>query len=109
MSVMTVLNRFIAFLFTMTFISTATAMGFGPFYLMMAIVCAIMLAYIYVFLPETKGKSLEDMHAYFAEVTHDVSTLEKDEEIRQKVSTMLDGARASERPHTLEQEAAVSG
>ncbi|KAL7530615.1 hypothetical protein ACHAWF_003453 [Thalassiosira exigua] len=83
-SLMTALNRLIAFLFDMTFISTATAMGWGPFYLMLGVICLVVLAYLYILLPETKDKSLEEMNVYFAEVTGDNTTLEREKELHQR-------------------------
>lgn len=84
MSLMTSLNRFVAFLYDVSFLSTANAMGWGPFYLMLAIICLIMFAYMYILLPETKGKSLEEMNVYFAKITGDDTTIKKEEELRRK-------------------------
>jgi hypothetical protein len=44
--------------------------------LLLAGVCLIAMAFIYFYLPETKGRSLEDMSLYFAEITNDSSLLE---------------------------------
>ncbi len=42
----------------------------------MTVVCLVILSWIYVYLPETKGLSLEEMARYFAEITGDQSILE---------------------------------
>jgi hypothetical protein len=46
---------------------------------MMAVVCLIVLAWICIYVPETKGKSLEEMAQLFAEITGDTSVLEAEE------------------------------
>ena len=46
---------------------------------MMSIVCLLILGWMYVYLPETKGRPLEDMSQYFAEITGDRSILEAEE------------------------------
>ena len=46
---------------------------------MLSIVCLIILAWVVVYLPETKGRPLEDMSQYFAEITGDRSILEAEE------------------------------
>lgn len=33
-----------------------------------AVVCIVVLWFVYVFVPETQGRSLEDMHALFTQV-----------------------------------------
>lgn len=82
MSVASMMNRITATLMASTFLSTADAMGgFGPFCILIAVVCAIVLAFFYKFLPETKGRSLEDMSAYFAEITGDRSVIKAELEL----------------------------
>eukprot|EP00977_Amphora_coffeiformis_P018381 scaffold6438_cov181-Amphora_coffeaeformis.AAC.8 len=45
--------------------------GIGRAFCLLATVCLLVCAFFLTFLPETKGKSLEDMSMYFAEVTGD--------------------------------------
>ena len=73
------MNRATATLVASTFLSVANAMTFGWFFIMMSLVCLIVLVWMYVFLPETKGRSLEDMSRYFGEITGDRSVLEAEE------------------------------
>lgn len=47
---------------------------------MLLLVCLLVIVFIFVYLPETKGRSLEDMTAYFAEITGDHSILSEREE-----------------------------
>ena len=49
---------------------------------MMAFVCLIVVVFLYVYLPETKGRSLEDMSVYFAEITGDTSIFEAEQKLR---------------------------
>lgn len=81
MSVATFLNRVVSTLMSSTFLSTAHAMSWAAFFLMLAVVCIIILIFMYYFLPETKGRSLEDMSIYFAEITGDRSMLEAEDKI----------------------------
>jgi len=79
MSVATFMNRVTATIMSSTFLSVAQAMSWSGFFIMMSIVCLIILAWMYVYLPETKGRPLEDMSQYFAEITGDRSILEAEE------------------------------
>ena len=49
-----------------------------------------MLGFFWVYLPETKGRSLEDMSLYFAQVTGDRTVLEAEQELT-RVSTIKKG------------------
>jgi MFS family permease len=79
MSVATFMNRITATLMAATFLSVANAMSWAGFFIMMSIVCLIILAWMYMYLPETKGRPLEDMSRYFAEITGDRSLFEAEE------------------------------
>ncbi len=79
MSVATFMNRVTATIMSSTFLSVATAMSWSGFFIMMSIICLVILAWLYVYLPETKGRPLEDMSQYFAEITGDRSILEAEE------------------------------
>ena len=85
MSLATSVNRFIGFVYGLTYVTVATAMGWGPFYLMIAVVCVIVFAFMYFFLPETNGKSLEEMNKHFAEVTGDTTVLDTEKKLRQRI------------------------
>ena len=82
MSVATFSNRATATLMSSTFLSTSNALGWGGFFLMLSAICLIVLGFLYKYLPETKGRSLEDMSVYFAELTGDTSVLEAEERLR---------------------------
>jgi MFS family permease len=81
MSMATFFNRIVATLMSSTFLSTANAIGWAGFFLMLAGICVVVFAFIYFLLPETKGRSLEDMSIYFAEITRDGSILEAEKKI----------------------------
>jgi len=84
-------NRFTGFLFATTFLSTANAMGYGSFFLMVGFLSILVCAYLYFLLPETNGKTLEEMTVYFAEVTGDTAVLGAENKIlnrRRKVVEM---------------------
>lgn len=76
MSLATFGNRATATIFSSSFLSVANAMGWSPFFIMMAVICLVILVWIYIYLPETKGRHLEEMTQYFAEITGDTSVME---------------------------------
>jgi fatty acid desaturase len=82
MSLATTLNRAVATIVASTFLTTANAMGWTEYFLMLAVVCLLLTIFLYVFLPETKGRSLEDMTLYFAEITNDRSILDAEATLR---------------------------
>lgn len=84
MSVATLCNRAVATLMASTFLSTKETIGWAAFFFMMAIVCVLVLGFLYIYLPETKGRSLEDMSVYFAEVTNDNTVLQVEAELVQR-------------------------
>ena len=73
------MNRVTATIMSSTFLTVANAMSWSGFFIMMSIVCLVILVWVYVYLPETKGRALEDMSQYFAEITGDRSILEAEE------------------------------
>jgi hypothetical protein len=105
MSLASFSNRITATLMATTFLSTANgtyrnasripvfdpycfilivvvlAIGWGPFFVMLAAISVVVLIFLYFLLPETKGRSLEDMSLYFAEITGDNSILEAEKKI----------------------------
>lgn len=44
-------------------------------------ICLLVLGFLYLYLPETNGRSLEDMSMYFAEITQDRSMLDAEAKI----------------------------
>ncbi|GAX25840.1 hypothetical protein FisN_6Hh122 [Fistulifera solaris] len=85
MSLATIGNRAAAFFMSSTFLSLANAMGWGAFFLFLMAICLMVIAFTYFFVPETKGRSLEDMTVYFAELTGDKSVLEAEAKIHKAV------------------------
>jgi MFS family permease len=81
MSIATFFNRIIATLMASTFLSTANAIGWGGFFIMLAAISLVVFVFIFFLLPETKGRSLEDMSLYFAEITNDNSVLEAEKRV----------------------------
>jgi len=76
MSLATFLNRATATLMSSTFLSLANALSWAGFFLAMCCVCLIVALFMAIYLPETKGRSLEDMVVYFAEIMGDRSILQ---------------------------------
>ena len=84
MSVAILPNRITATIMASTFLSVADALTWPGFFLLLAGVCLASTAFLYHYLPETKGKSLEQMAVYFAEVTGDRSILDVEERVRRE-------------------------
>lgn len=85
MSLATIGNRAAAFFMSSTFLSLANAMGWGAFFLLLMVVCVMVIAFVFFIVPETKGRSLEDMSVYFAELTGDKSILDAEAKIHEAV------------------------
>lgn len=82
MSIAAFFNRVAATIMSSTFLSTAEAIGWSGFFLLLAMASVAVFGVMYVYLPETKGRSIEDMSRYFAEITNDTSVLEAEARIR---------------------------
>ena len=89
MSVATFFNRITATLMASTFLSTVNAIGWDSFFFLLAGVCGVFTVFFYCFLPETKGRSLEDMSVFFAEITNDSSLLEAETKILRQRSPIV--------------------
>eukprot|EP00538_Stauroneis_constricta_P013176 CAMPEP_0119551002 /NCGR_PEP_ID=MMETSP1352-20130426/4407_1 /TAXON_ID=265584 /ORGANISM="Stauroneis constricta, Strain CCMP1120" /LENGTH=568 /DNA_ID=CAMNT_0007597005 /DNA_START=199 /DNA_END=1905 /DNA_ORIENTATION=- len=76
MSVASFSNRISATFMASTFFSLANAMGWAGFFFVLAVNCLLVAVFVFTLLPETKGRSLEDMALYFAEVTGDQTLLD---------------------------------
>lgn len=85
MSIATVSNRLTAAAVATSVVSTSNRIGWSGFFLLLSVVSLIVLAFLYIYLPETKGKSLEDMAMFFAEITGDDSILEAEQQVRMGV------------------------
>mmetsp|Transcript_25347 Transcript_25347/g.37181 ORF Transcript_25347/g.37181 Transcript_25347/m.37181 type:complete len:595 (+) Transcript_25347:83-1867(+) len=97
MSVATFMNRVAGTLMTSTFLSVANALSWAGFFLLLAVVCLICLLFLYLLLPETKGRALEDMSTYFAEITGDRSILDVEETLARQTSNPGGSSPARER------------
>lgn len=75
MSVATFFNRGAGALMSSTFLTIADKITYSGFFLLLAFINILILVFIYLYVPETKGKALEDMAEYFAEITHDENIL----------------------------------
>lgn len=74
---------------------------------MLSIICLVVFGFLLKYLPETKGRSLEDMSVYFAEITGDTSVLEAEERLRREDgggSTEMADAQNRAKPVVLDAE-----
>ena len=81
MSMATFLNRVAATIVTSSFLTVADKLSWSGFFFMLSLVCALVFLFFFWYLPETKGRSLEDMSFFFAELTGDRSILEAEERL----------------------------
>ena len=95
-SIATFLNRGVATLMVSSFLSIQTTITWSIFFLILAWICALTLVLLYFFLPETKGRSLEDMSLYLAEETGDFSILNAERQLRVEgeLRKMKDGKKS---------------
>jgi MFS family permease len=86
MSVATLCNRVVATLMSSTFLSTVKLIGWSGFFFMLFLICIVIFAFLYYYLPETNGQSLESMALYFAEITDDTYILDAEARIIENAS-----------------------
>mmetsp|Transcript_10152 Transcript_10152/g.12920 ORF Transcript_10152/g.12920 Transcript_10152/m.12920 type:complete len:515 (+) Transcript_10152:142-1686(+) len=79
MSLATFVNRFVATIMASTVLSLTKVISWAGYFVGLATVAVIILVLMYLYLPETSGKSLEEMTVYFAQITGDASVLEVEE------------------------------
>ncbi|KAL6286637.1 hypothetical protein ACE6H2_011027 [Prunus campanulata] len=58
-------NRVCSGLVAMSFLSVSNAISFGGTFFIFSVVSAVSVAFVYIFVPETKGKSLEQIELLF--------------------------------------------
>ena len=80
-SIATFSNRTISAIYASSFLLVKDAVSWSGAFLGLVIMCIIMFALFYAFVPETKGKTLEDMAVFFAELTDDRSILDCQENV----------------------------
>jgi hypothetical protein len=59
----------------------------GGFFALLSSICLLVIVFFYFYLPETKGKSLEEMSVFFAQITGDNSILEVEQRLTHKKQT----------------------
>jgi len=110
MSIAVFPNRVTATIMASTFLSMAHALTWPGFFLFLAGICLASCLFLYIYLPETKGKSLEQMAVYFAEITGDRSILDVEEKLRKQRMLKLDGGSASpSHPSPEDEKASLQG
>lgn len=95
-SLATFINRGMATLMVAGFLTVKNTISWPTFFLILAFVTWLALSLLYCYLPETKGRSLEDMTLYFAEETNDFSILDAERKLRveNEIVKMKDGTLA---------------
>ena len=98
MSVATFLNRAFATVMSSTFLSVADALTWGGFFLVLATVCVLLGLFFYFLLPETKGRALEDMALYFAEITGDRTILDMEIALQNEANADMSRSNTDDSP-----------
>lgn len=93
MSLATFSNRFVGAMMASSFLSMANALTWAGFFFLLSIICLLIGGFFYFLVPETKGRSLEDMTLYFAEITNDRSILGN---VEKKEDDSVDDTASSE-------------
>ena len=84
MSATTFLNRLTATVMATSFLSVAHAISWPGFFLFLALVCMAGALFLFSFLPETMGRSLEDISLDIANATGDRFILETEEKLQKE-------------------------
>ena len=73
MSLATSANRFMSGLVTLTLPVMTQALGLRGYFLFYAVLTLLSIVYLYYYLPETKGKTLEEVEDYFVTLAENKS------------------------------------
>ena len=95
MSVATFMNRVTGTLMTSSFFTMAELLTYSGFFILLGFINIGIILFFYFFLPETKGRNLEDMSMYFAEITGDSSVLDAERRLKESSQSTT---QESERP-----------
>eukprot|EP00549_Striatella_unipunctata_P016622 CAMPEP_0118721942 /NCGR_PEP_ID=MMETSP0800-20121206/31065_1 /TAXON_ID=210618 ORGANISM="Striatella unipunctata, Strain CCMP2910" /NCGR_SAMPLE_ID=MMETSP0800 /ASSEMBLY_ACC=CAM_ASM_000638 /LENGTH=181 /DNA_ID=CAMNT_0006629987 /DNA_START=52 /DNA_END=597 /DNA_ORIENTATION=+ len=82
MAVATTTNRIAAAFMSSTFLTAARVLTWPGFFAVLALVCVFVAILVYAFVPETKGRSLEDTALYFATITRDEQILQLEKQLQ---------------------------
>lgn len=69
-------NRVTATIMASSFLSVARVLTWPGFFLFLSGICLASCLFLYIYMPETAGRSLEEMAHYFSEITGDRSILD---------------------------------
>ncbi len=83
MSVATFMNRATGTIVTSSFFTLAQLLTYSGFFILLGFINLGIMLFFFFMLPETKGRSLEDMSMYFAELTGDSSVLDAERRLKQ--------------------------
>jgi len=86
MSIATFMNRATATFMSSTFLTIANTITYSVFFIILSLVCLAVLIFFRIYLPETTGKSLEDMSLYFAQITGDNSILDAEKRLHESAN-----------------------
>jgi len=75
-------NRFVSMIIASSVLSIVSVIGWNYYFLGLAVVCFVGVIFFYVYLPETKGKHLEEMVELFATITNDKAVFEMKKEAK---------------------------
>jgi len=84
MTVINFIHAFFSAMLVLNFLSTKNALSWPGLFMVFAGFCLITWLLYYIYLPETKGKLLEDMLLHFAELTGDFSVLEAERQLQKE-------------------------
>ena len=68
MAISTVINRLAATVVSSTVLSLSSGLTWGGYYTLLTLINILAIAFVYFVVPETKGKTLEDMLSFFQSI-----------------------------------------
>ena len=68
MAISTVINRSAATVISSTVLSLSSGMTWGGYYTLLTLINMLSIAFVFYIVPETKGKTLEEMLAFFESI-----------------------------------------
>lgn len=68
MAISTVINRLAATVISSTVLSLSSGLTWGGYYTLLTLINIFAIVFVYYIVPETKGKTLEDMLAFFQSI-----------------------------------------
>lgn len=88
-SVSASLNWFLAFVVTNQFTNMIAAFGIGPTFMAFSVICALGTAFVMFVVPETKGRSIEEVTNILLGNTTEISAFNNEKHDKYQATSMV--------------------